>query len=602
MSKKTVIPKIEEKTKEELDAIMQVIKDSDLPESIKDFIIKCVEAALWFPHIIQKKNISLKRLKLMLFGKSYASDLKSKIKLSADNIQDAKANDTSAPNTTQTAETIISKAVEDIATNTRSIETFVNQELITAIDSSLETKTSTPGHGRMPHTVYDEYTEIVLNVANFKPGDSCPINYCTGKLYDFEPNKPKVLVRIVGQKCAEVHKYIVMRLRCNLCLYIIEASIPPEIGTEKYDFAFKAWIVLQKYYVAVPFYRQENFQRLLGFPLPDSTQWDLSEQVAGCCYQIFGELVLLAANGELVYSDDTKLRIQSVIQEIKKNSDAKRKGMFTSGFIAENSGHQIALFLNGTQHAGENFSDILTKREQNKPAIIHMCDALAANIPKSQLIAGLEIIDCNCLSHGFRKFEELLNNLPTACITIMKLLSVAYKNDEKTKEMSKVERLQYHQEHTKKYIDLLEQYMQALIEEKVFEPNSEMGKAVNYMQKHWHKLIRFLSVAGAPLCNNILERALKIAIRNRKSAMFYRTPYSAHIGGMLTSIIYTCELNKANPYDYLIAVQKNYTSVSKNADAWLPWNYKYNVTHPPNLVTCANHQECVPVLADLAVE
>jgi hypothetical protein len=109
------------------------------------------------------------------------------------------------------------------------------------------------------------------------------------------------------------------------------------------------------------------------------------------------------------------------------------------------------------------------------------------------------------------------------------------------------------------------------------------------MQKHWHKLIRFLSVAGAPLCNNIVERSLKIAIRNRKAAMFYRTPYSAHIGGMLTSIIYTCELNKVNPYDYLIAVQKHYPSVAENASTWLPWNYKHNITHPPNLATFANH-------------
>ena len=65
MGKKTAIPKIEVKTKAELDAIMQVIEDSALPESIKEFIIKCIEAALWFPHIIQKKNISLKRINLV---------------------------------------------------------------------------------------------------------------------------------------------------------------------------------------------------------------------------------------------------------------------------------------------------------------------------------------------------------------------------------------------------------------------------------------------------------------------------------------------------------------------------------------------------------
>jgi hypothetical protein len=66
--------------------------------------------------------------------------------LPADNSQDSKANGTSAHSTTlQTDDTIISKVVDDtIATNTSSIETLVNQELITAINSSLEIKTQAP--------------------------------------------------------------------------------------------------------------------------------------------------------------------------------------------------------------------------------------------------------------------------------------------------------------------------------------------------------------------------------------------------------------------------------------------------------------------------
>jgi hypothetical protein len=258
--------------------------------------------------------------------------------------------------------------------------------------------------------------------------------------------------------------------------------------------------------------------------LPDATQWDLVEQAAGSVYPIFNELVFDSANGELTHNDDTKVLIQEVIKEIKQNPDCERTGMFTSGFISMNEGHKIALFFNGSKHAGENLATILAKRCPKKPPIIQMCDALSCNIAKN-----IKTIICNCLSHGFRKFEELLANLPTACLTIMKLLSMVYKNDEQTKKMSKTERLLYHQEHSKPVMELLQHYMQALFDEKLVEPNSDMGGAIKYMQKHWHKLTRFLTVAGAPICNNILERALKIAIRNRKNAMFYRTRYSAHV-------------------------------------------------------------------------
>ena len=53
------------------------------------------------------------------------------------------------------------------------------------------------------------------------------------------------------------------------------------------------------------------------------------------------------------------------------------------------------------------------------------------------------------------------------------------------------------------------------------EPNSGLGEAITYMLKHWKKLTLFLRKAGAPLDNNICERALKKVILHRKNAYFY---------------------------------------------------------------------------------
>jgi transposase IS66 family protein len=38
---------------------------------------------------------------------------------------------------------------------------------------------------------------------------------------------------------------------------------------------------------------------------------------------------------------------------------------------------------------------------------------------------------------------------------------------------------------------------------------------MRYLLRHWPKLTRFLEVAGVPIDNNMCERALKMAIRNR---------------------------------------------------------------------------------------
>ncbi|AUH73818.1 IS66 family transposase [Legionella sainthelensi] len=53
--------------------------------------------------------------------------------------------------------------------------------------------------------------------------------------------------------------------------------------------------------------------------------------------------------------------------------------------------------------------------------------------------------------------------------------------------------------------------MENLLSSKQVEPNESLGKAINYMLKHWEKLTRFLQIPGAPIHNNDLERGLKMA-------------------------------------------------------------------------------------------
>ncbi|HQW57556.1 MAG TPA: transposase [Gammaproteobacteria bacterium] len=553
MKKDRNYPGIIDKTEFEISEIIAYIKNSELPESVKDFVIKCIESALWFPMFLEKKNISLRRLRTMIFGKGYGKK-KNKSKVKNEEMTQSK-------NAISTSDM---GAIQNILP--QNTDEIVSTEEKTP---SQNNATSKPGHGRMPNTVYQDCEEIRFRLQGLTIGSECPLK-CGGKLGYY---KPGAFIRIKGQNFAKVLRYTIDKLRCNLCDYLVAAEIPPEVGAEKYDASFKAMLAILKYYVAIPFYRQENFQRMLNFPLSDATQWTLVEQLASVCYLVFNVLKTWAANGNVLNNDDTKLIILEVVKAIKAGVAGKRTGMYTTGIIAENAGHQIALFINGRQHSGENVRDILKLRTPEKEPIIQMCDALSANIPKE-----MQTILCNCLSHGFRRFEELVDYFSEECLYIMKMLSQVYEYDKLTKDMAIEERLAYHQEHSKPVMDELLKYMSALLTERKVEPNSELGGAIKYMQKHWLKLTRFLSVAGAPIDNNIVERALKIAIRNRKSAMFYRTNYSAYIGGMLTSLIYTCHLAKENPHHYLTELQNHKEIVSKNPEQWLPWNYRKTMT------------------------
>jgi transposase len=74
--------------------------------------------------------------------------------------------------------------------------------------------------------------------------------------------------------------------------------------------------------------------------------------------------------------------------------------------------------------------------------------------------------------------------------------------------------------------------------------------------------------------NNICERALKKAILHRKNALFYKTQNGAYVGDRFMSLIYTCQLNEANPFDYLTELQRQRERVAASPECWMPWNYR----------------------------
>ena len=583
-AKKINFPDVVDKTEAEIDQIMILIKESTLSEDNKTFIIKCIELAMWLPNFILNTKISMHRFAVMIFGKGYKTANKSPVVEPSD----PKPSDPK-PSDTESSGTEPSDLKSSVQPSTDQTSDLANNNQATIPPTTNNNNNKKPGHGRMPYTQYKNIIEVTLN-PQLKIGDQCPHN-CGGKLRKYNSGH---LIRIIGRPIADVYHYVVKKLRCSLCLAVVSAEIPPEIGKDKYDAYFKSQIALSKYYLGMPFYRQENFQRMLDFPLSDATQWDLTEQVASCGIPVFNILKQQAGNGTVIQNDDTWIRILSVIKQIKNGTAGDRTGMYTTNILSYYNGHKIVLFLNGRKHSGENMVDLLKLRDPQADLAIQMCDALSANIPH-----GMQTILCNCLSHGVRKFKELVEFFPLECVSILQMLGQIFEYDEQTKTIDPQKRLEYHQQYSQPIMEQLHIYMTKLLSEHKVEPNSELGMALKYMLRHWPKLTRFLTVAGAPIDNNLVEQALKIAIRNRKAAMFYRTEYSAYIGGVLTSLIYTCDLAKQNPQNYLTALQNHKTAVAANPELFLPWNYQDTIA---NLAAVAMqegslHQRDGPVVA-----
>jgi hypothetical protein len=498
------------------------------------------ESYTYLADLVEDKNTSLRRLRQLMFG-----------------------------NRTEKTDAVLG---DSSAGQAQAVDVPSADDSTVSSDSADETTPAvTQGHGRNGAGSYQGGERIEVVHSSLEAGDACP-DCQQGTLYDYTPG---VLVRIVGQAPLQSRVYELQKLRCHLCGKLFTAEPPAEAGSQKYDATAASMVALLKYGSGLPFNRLEGLQRNLKIPLPASTQWDVVHAFAPFATPAFEELLRQAAQGEVLHNDDTTVKILELMgergQQTRDESASSRSGLFTSGVVALRDGRRVALFFSGRQHAGENLSDVLAHRADELAKPIQMCDALSRN-----LTGGLETIVANCLAHARRQFVEIYDRFPDECRQVLEAFKVVYRNDANARKrgLTPQKRLQLHRIKSQQTMDRLHNWLSRQFDEKRVEPNSALGGAIRYLLKHWEKLTLFLREAGAPLDNNVCERALKKAILHRKNALFYKTQNGARVGDLYMSLIHTCELCGASPFDYLVTLEKNANAVAAHPEHWLPWSYQ----------------------------
>ena len=447
-----------------------------------------------------------------------------------------------------------------------------------AAAQSAATPPKRKGHGRTAAGGYPGAQRVRVPHPQLHPGDPCP-DCPQGKLYLLK--RPAQMVRITAQSLFAATCYELQKLRCHLCGKVFTAPPPPEAGLEKYDPNVGPMLGYLRFGGGLPHYRLEKIQTDQGVRLPAATQWELMAKAGEALAPVHEALVTLAAQGQLIHNDDPTLRVQSLAPKADAASEtSERTGIFTTGLLSEVQGHRIALFVTGHHHAGENLDQLLAQRLPNTPPPIQMCDALSRNPSRE-----FQTILANCLSHARRQFVDIAPDFPQPCQHVLESLSEVYHYDAQAKELGLTPeaRLRFHQQHSQKPMDDLQQWMRQPLELKPVEPNSGLGQAFNYRLNHWTPLTLFLQKAGAPLDNNICERALKMAILHRKNSLSYKTQNGARLGDRFMSLIHTCRLCARNPLDYLNALVRHAKEARAEPTRWLPWNYQ-QALQPDNTV------------------
>lgn len=417
-------------------------------------------------------------------------------------------------------------------------------------------------------------------IIDYARGQVCPACY-RGKLYKYEPGK---LLRITGHARFEAVQHIIEQLRCNACQEVYKAPLPEDVledGTsdQMYGYSARSLMVIDKCFSGQPYYHQSTLADIFGHSISASTIFDQCEYVANDAMPVFYELKRQAADAKQFLLDDTPHRILEQDPEWRDKPNGKgkvlRTGVYSSGLIAElNDGHEIVLFETSLGHAGEHLNGILKNRTPGLSPPLTMSDALSSNH-----VTQCEVKKAYCNAHARRQFVDIEHLYPKDVEWVLNTYALIWEADDAAKEksMNNQERLAYHKEQSLPAMEKIKTWAEEKQASEDFEEHGGLGKAIKYFLKHYDHLILFCIEPGALIDNNRMEEKLKIIIRGRKTAHFYKTAVGADVANVLISLIATAYGARENIYEYLTTLQKNKEYVKASPADWLPWTYRNTI-------------------------
>src|SRR5215510_981417 len=295
-----------------------------------------------------------------------------------------------------------------------------------------------------------------------------------------------------------------------------------------------------------------------------------------------------AAPGELIFQDDTAVRILSLMQEHLElvaaapapglSTPPERTGRHTTALVVKVGEHTAMLYDSSRRPAGANLQALLDPRAAGLAKPLAMSDALA----RKEVAKEAGVIRCHCLAHGRRQCSDLAEVLPHECPVGLDGLRQVCDHDEPARheQRSPAARLAYPQARSRPLRDGLKRWLDTQIDESLGEPTGALGTAMGSRQRPWATLTRFLSVPGAPLDHNRAERVLQRFMRQRTNSRFYKSPQSAYSASVLTSLLAPCLYAGVKAVEYLVALQEDRGEVFADPAAWLPWAYASSRASP----------------------
>jgi len=305
-----------------------------------------------------------------------------------------------------------------------------------------------------------------------------------------------------------------------------------------------AHVAVSKYVDALPLYRQQQQLKRLDVHLPRSTmaRWMIKSAI------VVQPLINLLRDTLLAYDivlmDETRLQ---VLKEPGKSAHSQSTMWVQRGGPPE---QRIILY------------DYDPSRSQEVP--MRLLDDFKGYLQTDgysgydKVCANNQLIQLGCWAHARRKFDEALKaqkpktlqqKKASLAATGLQRIQLLYQIERKAKKLEPQERYAMRQERSVPILNDLRTWLDTHLP--VVPPQSALGKAMNYTDRQWPKLITYTLDGRLCIDNNLCENAIRPFVIGRKNFLFADSVAGAKASASLYGLIESAKANHINPYRYL---------------------------------------------------
>ena len=382
-----------------------------------------------------------------------------------------------------------------------------------------------------------------------------------GPMAMIDVDKTETLVYEPAKLYRRVTEY--PKYACTCCKEqgVVSAEGPTGlVEGNKYDTSVAAAVVVHKFDMHLPLYRQTDVFGSSGWTPNRSTLQNLVEQVDFALLGLVAFMAKRVQKDSAVGLDESSCRMlmpREMPEE--KPGDLKLKRLIEKIHETKAKGEDSIIgkmwAYRGLDQSPYNIFDFRISRHRDGPdefflesRCIVQGDCFSGNT-SVVLHNSDRLTFAACWAHARRTIYDVAKENPHR-VKLLEMIQGLYDVNAREQGMSIEARLEHRQKHALPILEVIKKYVDSLTDAEVL-PKSDLAGALGYLRNNWDALTTYASHGILPIDNNRVEQLMRQVALGRKNWLFVANVPSGERAARLMTVVSSAKRHSLDVWKYL---------------------------------------------------